>query len=454
MNITETAINREINAIVTGGSKPVFYQWDVQIHAGGKTIKPVTVMDTEKIADYLSAYTDVHSVEVMMMQGDYTQDVLPFKSDLFITLRKLPLGEQVKATEDKFSPIESFRYRATLYDNSSPLLEGNTPNTRDKETANRTNTMNVRFSLIDPVLEQLRMQSCGFILRDASPVDAVTWLLTKYSKTQVVDAASTIKGTTVAPNANAVPRKHIVIPHLTPFVKVPDLIHQKTGGVYATGFGFYLQRGYWYVYSPFDLKAYDRSFKTLTVINVPANRLPNPERSYRTTDTQLLVLATGDAKHYDITEQLQLNQGNGVRFMDAKRAFDTWGTVRDNKLIIERAANVTEALVETRDTNLNYIKETASRFTVNSAKELSDIAARSGSIIEHVWESSNPDLLYPGMPCKLMFLQAGQAKEIYGVLIGAHSYSTADTKGINNKRYSSKTVLRLFIERQLPGDTS
>lgn len=49
MNISETIINREITAILTGGTKPVFFQWDLQIHAGKKTIKPITVMDTEKI---------------------------------------------------------------------------------------------------------------------------------------------------------------------------------------------------------------------------------------------------------------------------------------------------------------------------------------------------------------------------------------------------------------------
>lgn len=452
MNISETIINQEITAILTGGTKPVFFQWDLQIHAGKKTIKPITVMDTEKICDFLSAYTDSFSVEVMIMQGDYTQDVLPFKSNLEITLRRLPLGEQIAATEDKYAVIDSYRYRATLFDNNSPLLEGNMPNTRDKDTANRTSMINVRFALVEPVLEQLRMQTCGFILRDTNPTDAVRWLLTKYSQTKSMDNSAKVKGVTIAPNSNVETRQHIIIPHLTPLIKVPDMIHQNAGGVYASGFGFYLQKGFWYVYSPFDLKAYEHSLKTLTVINVPANRLPSPERSYRETPTQLIVLATGEAKHYDISEQLQLNQGNGVRFMDAKKAFEDWGVVEDNKLIVKRSDNVSEAVVEKRETNLNYIKESNTRFTINVAKELSDIAARSGSIIEHVWENSNPDLLYPAMPIRLMFIQNNQAREVFGILIGSHSYSTADTKGIVNKRFSTRTILRLFIERHLPED--
>lgn len=452
MNINETVINREVQAILSSGAKPVFFEWMVQIHANGKVIVPMLVMNVEKIGDYLRKYSDSHTVEVLLMQGDYTQDILPFKSNLEITLRRKPLSEKVNPQEDIYLPTDSFRYRATLYDNSSPLLEGNLANLKDKETQNRSNTMEISFHLTEPVLEQIRMQTYGDILRDITPVDAVRWILTKYTVTDVKDRASTVKGVTVAPNFNTIKRNHISIPHLTPIINIPDFIHNNAGGVYATGFGFYLQRQFWYVYSPYDLKAYDKSRKTLTILNIPANRMPSPERSYRETPTQLFVLATGDAKHYDNSEQQQLNQGNGVRFMDAGKAFEDWGVVQDNKLIVKRSDNVTEALIEKRDTGLNFIKQTASKFTVNSAREFSLLAARSGAFIEYVWENANPDLLYPAMPVRVMFVQNNQAMQLYGCLVGTHVFSISDTKGMVNKKYSNKVILRVFIERQLPED--
>lgn len=449
MNVQQTALQREITAVLSSGSKPVFCEWIVQIHANGKTHTPVTVMNVENMADYLGQYADEISVEVMMMEGMFNYDIVPYKSKLEVTLKRVPLTDSTILVRDDYQSAIGFRYTATLYDNNSKLLEGNTPSSNQREIGNRSTLIPVRLQLMQPVLERMRMQTCGGTFRKLKTIDLVVYLLTKYSTTTIKDTAASVKGVTVLGKPNPVVREHIVVPHLTPVVGAPTWIHEHAGGVFQTGFRFYLQKQHWYVFSPFDVKAYESSPKSLTIINVPANRMPNPERSYRTTPTQLIVLATGDTKHVDNSEQQHLNAGNGVRFIDASKVFGGFGTTGDNKLVVEKAKNVNEIVIDPRETGLNFIKQSASKITSNYMKEYSDLAARSGSYIQYTWENSNPDLLYPGMAVRIMYLGNDIPEEMFGVLLGAHSFSTSDTKGMVNKRFNSKTVLTVFINRNI-----
>jgi len=160
-------------------------------------------------------------------------------------------------------------------------------------------------------------------------------------------------------------------------------------------------------------------------------------------------MATGDSKHIDDSEQQQLNEGNGVRFIDASKVFDDWGKVDNNRLTVTRADNVNEILAESRPNKLNYVKESSQRITTNYMQQYSALARRSGSFIQHVWENANPDLLYPGMPVKLMYLQNNTAEELYGTLVGVHSFSTAETKGMVNKRFIDNATLTVFINRHI-----
>lgn len=449
MNVQQTALQREINAVLSSGSKPVFCEWVVEIHANGKTFTPVTVMNVENMADYLGQYADEISVEVMMMEGMFNYDIVPYKSKLEVTLKRVPLTDSTILVRDQYQSAIGFRYTATLYDNKSKILEGNAPSSNQREVGNRSSLVPVRFQLIQPVLERLRMQSCGGPFRNLRTVDLVVYLLTKYSATSVTDSAATVKGVTVLGKPNPLVREHIIVPHLTPVIAAPTWIHEHAGGVFQTGFRCYLQREHWYVFSPFDVKAYESSPKSLTIINVPANRMPNPERSYRTTPTQLIVLATGDTKHIDNSEQNQLNNGNGVRFIDADKVFSGFGATGNNKLVVEKSKNVNEIVIDPRENGLNFVRETKTRITSNYMKEYSDLAARSGSYIQYTWENSNPELLYPGMAVRVMYLGNDIPEEMFGVLLGAHSFSTSDTKGMVNKRFNSKTVLTVFINRKI-----
>lgn len=452
MALQDTALFREIRAIAASEAKPVFSRWECIIHAGGKDVVPLFILDLDIERNYIENYCDALSIEVAVSHGSFNYDVVPNKSTLEVTLRRLAMSESQQPTLDTEYPAESYRYRATLYDNQSDMLASNSPIVQDRQLADRGDFKNVKMQLLDPVIEKLRMQSVGGIFRKTTGINLVRALLGKYSKLAGAEAATRIQGVTIAAGWNTEIRDHIAVPHLTKLTLAPTLINTICGGLYAAGFGYYLQKQQWYLFAPYDVKGYAKSQRSLTILNVPANRMAMPERSYRETPTQVFVACTGEVKHQDVSEQDQLNRGNGVRFIDAKRIMEGFATVDGNKATVSRASNATEIVGEKRDTGLNFAPESDKRITANPLTELSKLALRSGSYIQLTWENGNPDILYPGMMVKFMYLQNSTPKELFGVLIGVQAHIAATNRSPTNRRFATNVALTVFLERKLEID--
>lgn len=438
----------EIGAISGSGEKDVFYRLVCTLHANGKDIATYHVNDIELERNYIEQYADIMSISVAISAGSLQYDVMPYKASLEATVEYWPMSEsQIPKNEDSL-PLSSYRYRAVPYDGRSKTIESGDITTSNQQTMDRTQAPSARFQLLDPALETLRMKSVGGPYRKIRGVDLIRYLLTKMSREDGEDASARIKGVTVAEGFNPEVREHIVIPHLTPLIAAPLLINQICGGIYPAGFQFYLQNQFWYLYPPYNTKGYTAAKRTLTVMKVPKGRFPNPERSYRETPAQLIVLSTGETKHNDLTNEMQLNAGNGIRFMDAARVMDGFIEVDGNKATVKKSGNVTEFIAETQDTGLNMVVESGSRITANYLTEYAKIAARNGAYIRTIWENSNDTLLYPGMPVKYLYVENDAVQELYGTLVGSHTVTQPTNTNPKVKRFAAQTVLTLFVEKK------
>lgn len=438
----------EIGAISGSGEKDVYFQLVCTLHANGKDIATYHVNDIEIERNYIEHYSDIHSIAVTLPAGALEYDIMPFKASLEATVEYWPMSESQQARKEDSLPLRSYRYRAVPYDGRSKTIESGDITTSNQATMDRTKTVTARFQLLDPALETLRMKSVGGVYRQIRGVDLVRYLLTKASRTDGEDSAARIKGVTISEGYNPEVREHIIIPHLTPLFKAPGLINRICGGVYPAGFQFYLQDQQWYLYPPYDVKGFSQAKRTLTIMKVPEGRFPNPERSFRQTPSQLIVLSTGKTTHNDMTNEMQLNAGNGIRFMDAARIMDGFVEVEDNKVNVKKSGNVTEFIAEGQDTGLNMIMESQDRITANYLTEYTKIAARNGAYIRTTWENSDESLLYPGMPVKYMYVENDTVQELYGRLVGSHSLTTVTNKNPKVKRFATPTVLTLFVEKK------
>lgn len=448
MAIEMSALWREVKLVASDGIKPVAFRWEAVIHANGEDVKPYHVETVDLTRNYVKNHADVWIVRLNMAPGTYDKKVLPYKANLEITLRKIPITESGNSV-DKENPVESLRFRAIPIDTSSKQMEGGNTAVSNSETADNIDVQVKAFQLIDPVIERLRMVSVGGIYRGAKPTDVIRSVLGYYSQRYSKDGDIGPLGVNVVDSGSDAARTHYIVPHATPLFNVPTFIHDECGGVYNGGIAFYYQNRMWYVFPPYDVTQYQRSTKTLTVINIPPDRLPEPDRSYRVTPTQVIVLGTGDTMHVDTSDHKKLNEGNGVRFIDARNIMEGFLKVKGNKAVIDRTKNVNEFVMEKRETGLNMIRQSSARITDNYHREYSKLAFRNGAFVQIAWENSKDSLLYPGMPVKYLYIENNVPHEVYGVLVGADSFSSPQTPGPSPKKYITKTALTLFINSKI-----
>ncbi len=456
MNVQESPLFREVLRIFGDGAKDVHYKWEATIRANSVLVATYQVRYVQINRSYLTQqYSDEMTIEVAMRSGDYDFYVWPFKDNLEMLLTRTPLVEG-GADQNPNQSILHLRYRAIPLDQHSDVVTNNNVMASNEKVQNDLTVKTAKFQLVDLVIERLRMISAGGVVRNTDPGNAVRCLLGLYSDGANIDNDIAVKGIDLAPGYNDAVRDHIVIPHGLPATDMPFYIHKHCGGVYAMGMSAYLQNSIWYVFPPYSLQRYhtNTSSKVLTAINIPANRMPLVERSYRVTPTQVIIMANGENKHKDFSEPLFQNLGNGVRYGNASKVMNGFAAISDNKAVANRSQNAVETIFETRTTGLNHVTMADARFTSNMAFEKSKLAYRAGMFLVVGWEQADPTIIYPGMPVRYIYEHNGQLAELFGTVVGAQYTIISGSKNMLGGRHNCNAALQLFLEKDSPLNTA
>jgi len=446
VEIEHTALYREVEAIVGDVVKPVHFSWRADIHVNGVTYTPLKLLSIDTVQDFESNYADEVLVTLAVSGGTYAKRIYPFQDKIDITLYRTPLREVADTTDEEQSPSYE-RYSATLLENGNPLIEANSHNSPSEEAMNLTNIFEVTFQLVGKGLEQLRMKSVGRIFRNTDVESVIKTLMTNDSKAIKVDGVNLPQGVTMVEASNKAIRPFVEIRHGTKLVDVPQYVHHKCGGVYSAGMGYYLYRNFWHIYPCYDTTRFNKALKTMTLINLPSNKMPGIERTYRSNGRNLVVLATGEVRLKDDSEGMQLNAGNGVRFATTKGMMEgTFVKTKGNKTSGQRGVSTSEYVASERRNGQNNVHISQDAITANPYIEHSKLARRQGALMTFVWENSQPDLIAPGMMIKVLYVEEGDVKEVYGTLLKAHHYTQLRGQGMQASRYISQSALAVFIK--------
>lgn len=435
---------REIGRI-SQESFPIHSDWYAEIKAGEKKHRPLRIISIDVLSDFQNRFADEIVVDLLLGAGTYQHEIYPKKNDLTITLFRKTLGADGK-DDSPSKKIERQEFRAIILDTKSDVITEGNPGNASKGQGDINALVNVKIQLLDKAIEQLRAKTCGGVFRESKGSDVLKYLLTDLSKDIQVDVENEIKGVDMAPPANEEAQKHILIPHGTPFLNMPEIIQNSSGGIYGTGFGFYLYRKCWYVYPLYDVTRFEKAKKTLTIINVPSNKMPGRERTYRVTDHQVIAIATGQTIFRDQADIHQLNKGNGTRFTDARSVMENFVKVENNTVTSLRKEKTHEYLLEERKNGLSNAMVAPTRITSNPYAEASRLAQRNGAQLACVWENSDPTLIFPGMPVRYQYLRNGNVHEVYGTVLSAQSFYHGATGSHLNHYLRCNTSLHLFLE--------
>ena len=399
--------------------------------------------------------------------------------------------------------VEHFRYRGILMDKSNQLLHSARGQDTNRDDESQQEPRVYHILLINPAVEKMmnRLVSDLYrveedkeeindhirthgIFRNATLEDVVKGMLTDVCKdiNEEVDEEFEIEGVDMIEPDNDDEYEQVILPHDIRLMEIPRWLHEHHGGLYEQGLGFYLQycpahdpgspeegvmqwsedrqqgQWFWFIWPEYAVDRFDEVEDNLTIFNIPENRFESIERSYFVEGTsslykKVVVVATGDVSHEDQSEELEFNQGTGVRWVKGD-LLENWyeeiepGGVRDTwDVEVDAEENIEEHKGHQRESGENYIPYRPRRITSNPNYLKSKIAARQGTIIRFQWQNGDPELIYPGMPVRLYQMFDNDMDEYEGIVMACDFDIVLKARDPSEARTKTDVMLTLFMER-------
>lgn len=455
MHPLETLMHEEIIRVKNSGNFTVKYDITCVVHTPTHNFGAIMVTDLSLLRDYINKFSDVLSVTAVFTKGIIIEHILPNAKELEATITLKPLASVPDYTPQANTSISEYKFKAILYENPQDIIKSNLNANNGVKMANAEDVGYLQFQLVTPVQEAIRTKTFGGVIRGASGIDAIRAILSKYSKVEGVDNSFTIKGIDVQDGYTKEICEHIAVPHLTPIVRVPKIIEELAGGIYPTGMSYYLQQSYWYIWSPYDINRYGTEAISMTVFNIPENKLAQIEKTFRTTPNQLIILSTGKVEFQSIEEKTLPNEPPAVRFVDSRTIMGGFGETGGNKLVVDARKNINEfqdkemASLNTK----NLATEAETRITDNYLLEYGKLAKRRGALLQFVWEYSVDSMIYPGMPVRFVYMNGNEPRQIYGTVVAVESAFQSITPGMLQRRYVNKSIVSLFVADKIDDNT-
>ena len=426
-----------------GKSSSAFYA-EAHVTSSSGSFKALNVTGLNRYRDYIADYTQNLIVTMNATLAQYEKLIHSDTSAITLTLTLYEIGFQTAFSLGALANPKQFTYKAKLLEIDSSQISQNNPMSNNANIGDMT-FREFSVQLLEPCFESVSIRTVGGVFRKANGINLIKTLLTNFSTDDEVDAITSVRGVDVVEGFNEKETEQIIIPHMTPLTKAISIINENCGGVYPTGFSYFLQNNLWFIFPPYDITRFNKTNRTITIVNLPKDRLPGIEKTYFNSSTKLIVLSTRDSKVIDNREAKTFNEGSSLRFVDASKLFDSFGTVEDNKFKVNASQNVNEMTLGTRADNMNVLRASGTRITANKNAELSKLAMSKGFYIQLIWENSDDSLLHPGMPAKVLFLKDNQPASATGVLIESETHWVPMEKSFKHVKLQSTTAMTFFI---------
>lgn len=447
MSVDSTLMMKEVSAIQSSGESNSHWRIGIRILVGGVWLTPVRMEFYHLHRDYASGFSDERTIEFLIGLGDYQFDIVPNRDTIQVDVTYTPLDQNTSEVDAK-KRTETVRYRGILKTQSNQALSNKNSQARSKEALNQVNgAHSVAMQLITEPAYRMLMTTWGKIYRQGTTMECLRSVYTEVAERLGGSDQVRILGQNVVEGWNKENRRQISLPDGILVKDIPQWLQQKEGGVYATGLSRYLQDQYWYIFPTFDTTRYRKNVKSLVIINVPNDKAQGSERTYKTAEQHVTIIATGDASSLDRGLTNNLNEGNGLRFGDVTKLLGDFGVSKDNRALVDRASNVYEVMTEKLKTGVNNIRWAAERATSNPFKYYSQMAERKGQALKLQWTHGDSDLLYPGMPVKFMTVNGINVETYYGVLLGVDEQRAPSDNSANPTRYPGIVTLAVFLNR-------
>lgn len=338
--------------------------------------------------------------------------------------------------------LQKQTFKAVPVNNNSSDVNS-PPGGRDgSRTDDMSQLYEITLQLVEEGLDEFRLMTVGGVYKETRTDDLIKFLLStplKSFKNNMGFGVKIVKG------SNNEIYKQIPIGFGTKLIDIPRYI-QMAKGVYSFDIGYYMQNGQWYVYPLYDYSRYLKEDRRMTIINVPSNEMAGIDNSFFVEGNEITIFSTGISLHNDTSEHGIQNVGDSIIATKSKNLFDKFYQIEKGIPKIAKDNNVMMYNLDKRDTDFRGYCTTPTIFSANPWRDSSDITQTMGSIFTCFWESSRHDLVYPGMPVRVIYKADGQIRSLYGTILGISSKVTTLKKIPSDLRYISTSGLTIFLQ--------
>lgn len=424
------------------GAKPVHWRWEAEIIINDRTITVFNVMDLTRVSEFAARHFDILVVTLQVKASDLIQYILPNKAGLRVTLSKIPTSKSGDSPRVGEKLVQTFN--AYIPNVSSPNIKTASGRSTGGALDDMGELLEIDLQLVEPEYAEFRLIEIAGIYRTVNLSDLLLGLMTQ---PLAVKGEESI-GVDMVPADNTREYFQLAIPNGTRLLNLPEYL-QRDYGVYASKIGWYMHRGLWYIYPLLDYNRFTLGKSTLTMLVVPQDEMSGNDNSYIQEGNDLFVFATGDKEHKDYSEHRLQTVGNGYRHSLMSNLMDKFRDHAGGISTVPEGRNLVQVIAEERPTGLNNIRTAEGLFTDNPFSESSDITSGLGGVVVLNWEFSNPELLYPGMPCKIIYKAKSKATSLKASLIKAESHIQTEQSSPTDNRYVTSTVLTFHTEREI-----
>lgn len=417
-----------------------FYRWECDIYTPKEILKSMHVAAIPLYRDFENKTADILEVELALGLGDFIFGVYPYREQLRVTLYRIPVYPNTQSDVPDGS-IVTQTFDATLWVDKNIAIATGGSYGGSRELANKEKIYPFKLQLFDKRTQLCRLYEFSGVVEDWDRESLLRHVLTIPDDINIVS---------IVPPSVVEKIEYENIPAGISIIDFPGWLQDYGGGVYNAGISWYFQKGQWFVFPCYDTTRFTTEEEVLTVCNIPQERMPTPESTYRIDGKQVYVLATGEVKVDDKTNSRQLSLGNGVRYGKANAMSSARDVYNNGEIIVDNTKNNVAVVGNQREDGLT-IAPTLTLPTDNHAKALSKVAKQRGISLSFEWVNSDIGLLKPGMPARFFFEQNGNVQMLEGVVLRASQLSRPPEPGMAQRTHQQNATVTLFLDNNQKG---
>jgi hypothetical protein len=447
-SIDKTPYWKDILAVVEGVNAKISFEYRVMLHTSQEDINVHKLLSLDIERDYVGNIADRINAKLHVPMGDYVKRIFPFRNNLEITVKRIQLND-INSTEEKNEKVRIERYKAIFLPENIKIT-GTDYESLSMETLNQKSFVTVDLELVHRSLEILRTKTTSGIFKKAITAEVMEAVMVVESKKITVDGQPALDGFDMVPSKNTEKRDHITIPSFTRIANLPTFLQEKMGGVYPHGIGTYFQvwgdKKIWFVYPLYDTSRFNSGKPNCIIYAVPSHKLPGINRTFTKEGSLLSIVATSDKNYSDNAELGFMSEGTGFRMADARSFMSKPIKITADGPVGNRVSLNHETAVKDREDGLIYADTTDNRISQNPFHEYSKMSMMNIARINVVWENCKLELLYPGMPCKYIFMSGDKLMELEGCILHVHGLITITGNVTISTKHSTTALIVMAVK--------